>query len=173
MHRRLPKTSNDLEQCIDSIDLLDFFPENFLYFFWEYNHWIRYWEIYCRANTEFYLRYRTLWNIYVLDTLYAPWKGSEMMLALFHLASTWGIKTIQLNARTNDEERKTQEELEFWYRKFWFETLSRDIDGTKMRANVVNWPIVYRFRELIDKVEILSSRILDTHDYLTQSPPSV
>ena len=140
-----------LEQIIDQLEINEF-PEKFDYNYWEYSAWIRYGEIRLKSNYNLYLRYTILRDWYHLDTIYAPWKWSELLLALFYQARIMRVSYIHLNARTNDEEIMTQEELENWYRKFWFETLSYDTDGTKMKAKVENRPISYRYKELLNRI---------------------
>lgn len=75
-----------------------------------------------------------------------------MLLTCFREAINHGIFFLELNARTSDESIKTQENLEKWYRKFGFETIAKDVEGTKMRAMTMNRPLEFRYKELVDRV---------------------
>lgn len=140
---------------LDNFDLLNdknFFLNNFHFSSWKYDNGELYGEIVYKKNSGYYLRYRIVNRKYYLDTIYAPWDGAHLLLALFQLATTVWIDSIYLNARTNDEWIKTQKELENWYRKFWFDTISTGVAWTSMMANIFNRPLSFRLEEVILKV---------------------
>jgi hypothetical protein len=164
MHLFHRHQQNEFLESIDSLDLLDFLPEKFTYFEWEYSNWVWYWEIRYKDDPDYYLRYSILDDTYYLETIHSPWKWSVLLIALFHQAFSSWKNWILVNARTNDEAIKDQSTLEDWYRRFWFETISRDIDGTKMRASVANRPLIFRLKELLAKIH--------WNIHSTLSPPS-
>lgn len=147
-------------ESLDNLDVLDFFPDKFSYFEWEYSKWARYWEIRYKDDPYSYLRYSIIGNTYYLETIHSPWKWSVLLIALFHQAYSSRKNYIFVNARTNDETIINQDSLEDWYRRFWFETISRDVDGTRMRASTINRPLSFRLKELLAKIHWNTNSII-------------
>lgn len=158
-----------LNSLIDELSLSGYFEDNFTLDEWKYDNWSTYIEIRWK-NGDGYLRCTILWEkSWYLDTIYSPKNGTFLLLALFYYGSEYyKISNIEGNARTNDELLNSQEQLEDWYRKFGFEVISRDTNGARMRANVKNRPLAFRFDLLHRKIK---KRTNDTL-HATQSPPS-
>lgn len=144
--------SNISNSSLDNLEIAEFFENDFDIEYGNHDNGDSYGRISQKENSKNFIQfsiYPDFWNI---DTLRWPWIGSQLLLTCFREAINHGIFFLELNARTMDESIKTQDKLEKWYRKFGFETISQDVDGTKMRAMTMNRPLEFRYKELVDRV---------------------
>ena len=144
--------SNISSPSLDVLEIAEFFENDFDIEYWKHGNGDLYGRISQKDNPSNFIQfsiYPDFWNI---DTLRWPWIWSQLLLTCFREAINHGIFFLELNARTSDESIKTQEDLEKWYRKFGFETISQDINGTRMRAVTMNRPLEFRYKELIERV---------------------
>ena len=150
-----------LNFLIDELSISGYFEENFLLEEWKYDNGDNFIKISWKQGGG-YLRCTVFWKeTWYLDTIFSPNNGTFLLLALFYFgASYYNIRYVDGNARTNDEQLNSQEQLEDWYRKFGFELVSRDSNWTKMRASIKNRPLMFRFELLHKRIKRRTQELL-------------